>query len=116
MALPVRRPSVIEAAPQGLLLLLLALYSADFVVAVPASACHLGQAAGCYPWGAEGPTPWYYASKPLYLATSAVVILACGSGVLRPFVASGPVSGAVVPVLVLASLLAHLSWSVSSVA
>jgi hypothetical protein len=69
---------------QAALAVLLVLNVGDFVEAVASTPCHDGGRLGCFPWGSEGPSPWYYRTKSTYLATGVVVSILCVAGMIAP--------------------------------
>ena len=104
-------------AAQGLVLLLLVMFVADYLSASGATAYDAGPAdANCYPWGTSGPAGdiWYYRDKETYLWTARTAMLVGFLAVVAPLFTAGWRSG-LAAIIVVAGLGAILVRSAGGV-
>lgn len=104
-----RCPAPAEIMLQLFCLVILLLAAFDVLAAVGTATCTPQQPGDCIPWGREGPWPWFYSSKSLYVATGLALVAACAVGVLAPLLSRRRWLRLVSPLVVLLLVLMRLA-------
>ena len=90
----IRWPSAAEGLIQAALTLLVLLDLLVVATLPSADACHMTpMPADCLTFGGEGPYPWHYASRGVYLATLLAGLGIALLGLLAPFLTRQPRHG-----------------------